>query len=693
MSGNLNNVSPCGQGLSLIASQPHNSSGEFNLTPVPSESTTIDNTNVFVNYYMAHLINALEPESVYVRHYTNECNDYCFLCNCHHSVRRNFREKGIGFLLDGSDSEDFRVRDLSTLMFGLLGMLASYNAPDLLTVFHHLNMSLYYATEFDEFVYFAIWRTIGQYRNFLVSRSGPFNGLSCGLKGGVKRKQERKKEQAEGETDKKYRKRTRKDKEKKPLVKLVDKPKEEVVYVGSDASDGSCSIELVSDQSTSQSEGKQTGSESSVKSDSSNKPVSEEGKPPRPAPKKRDFKPRNSNASGTRASGRNNAIARSVMDQSSKDAGERDALKEQIKELKEEISECKEVEVEVDLNTAITEHGTRISTYTTVPFDINKIVLSARPACNVGVQLEPLLLGGVNVTIPVLFLFIFLMLLELILVVIAGYVCFGWLNIWLTLFYSVILSLFVFFTLKYFIYLVRYLAGGKPTYTKLYTTAEDTGEYFEYSTVDRNGKIMDLRPSEIKIGASTTAQMIATAKLSGPIRAVTMSPNALNFNEPVKTPPRVRLFGVFEALDIDGDYAFVDREGNISPWRGYIYSLLHICFSNKRVSYITGSYTGKEFAKPANSRKLDSYAYSMDEVILQYDLHTYHNANTYSANSSQISEETNYSILYRKISRYTEINQSRFARKDLLTNAETLCRLSYFSIREAYPNFLSRQHF
>lgn len=691
MSTNLNNVSTCGQGLNLIVSQPHNSSGEFNLTPMPSESITQESTNVFVNYYMAHLVEALDFNSIHVTHYRNECNDYCHLCQLTLSQRRKCTVKGLGFLLDAVfnlDSANPNYNFLYSIyhqMFALLQSLINLNSPDLLPLFHHLNISLYHVTEPTQFQLFAIMRAIFQIKSFADSRIST-GILPGGLLGGKRKKKtaETKKEQAEGETDKKYKKRS---KEKKPLIKDRPIEKKEITYVGTDLTDGSCSIELV--DSPPDLETTKEGP-TIVKEVGNTKPKPKEGKP---MASKRT-KPQNSKATSTRASGRITAIAHSVMDQNSRNAGEKDALREQIKDLKEDNEEKKqECEVEVDLNTAITETGVRVSNYSMVPHDLVNIVLSARPACNVGVQLEPVVVGGVNITILVYLLFVFLLFSEFALVILAGYMMFSWLNIWLTMIYGCILIYLIYLATKYFIVLLQYLSTGKPVYSKLYTVASDTGEYFTYSTIDKFGNIMDLRPSEIKIGSTTTQQMISTAKLSGPIRAVGQNPNSLNFNEPVKLVPNVKLFGFIDALAVDGSLCFVDREGNLSGWRSKVYSLLHICFKNTPITYLTGSYTGKEFAKPANSRKFDSFVYVLDETVLQYDLHTYHNASTYSANSSQISEETNYSILYRKISRYTEINQSRFARKDLLTNAETLCRLCYFSIREAYPNHLSRQHF
>lgn len=187
--------------------------------------------------------------------------------------------------------------------------------------------------------------------------------------------------------------------------------------------------------------------------------------------------------------------------------------------------------------------------------------------------------------------------------------------------------------------------------------------------------------------------MIGTAEMFGPVRAVAVEEEHLNFHEPVTVIRATRDFLFFRNFEVFGGRACLDNSGHVSPSIGFLFALLNICFSSKSTTYMLGSCTAKEFSKPVKERKIDRFVYSEHRQHIPYDLHTFHNATSYSAVSSQVSEETNFSILYRKISRYTEINVNRYGAKDIQTNAETLARLQYFAIREAYPNFAARQHF
>lgn len=80
-------------------------------------------------------------------------------------------------------------------------------------------------------------------------------------------------------------------------------------------------------------------------------------------------------------------------------------------------------------------------------------------------------------------------------------------------------------------------------------------------------------------------------------------------------------------------------------------------------------------------------------VMLPFCAHSYNNAATYGALSSQVSPDSNYAMLYRKLSRYTAIAQNRFGNKELVTNAEILARLKYWAVREKPQARAAAAHF
>lgn len=97
------------------------------------------------------------------------------------------------------------------------------------------------------------------------------------------------------------------------------------------------------------------------------------------------------------------------------------------------------------------------------------------------------------------------------------------------------------------------------------------------------------------------------------------------------------------------------------------------------------SFDAETVARPTfNAMHLEgeSKVYCSHTQTIPFCTHSYHNAATYGAMSSQVSAESNYAMLYRKLSRYTAIGQDRFGDKELVTNAEHLARMKFWAVRE-----------
>lgn len=106
---------------------------------------------------------------------------------------------------------------------------------------------------------------------------------------------------------------------------------------------------------------------------------------------------------------------------------------------------------------------------------------------------------------------------------------------------------------------------------------------------------------------------------------------------------------------------------------------------NGTVSGVLGSYTPAQVAEPnfdLAETEVNFVAYKTERLDVPFCAHSYNNACSYGSLSSQVSAESNYAMLYRKLSRYTAIAQDRFGNKELVTNAEILCRLRYWAVRE-----------
>ena len=139
-------------------------------------------------------------------------------------------------------------------------------------------------------------------------------------------------------------------------------------------------------------------------------------------------------------------------------------------------------------------------------------------------------------------------------------------------------------------------------------------------------------------------------------------------------------------------HAFVNKQGFVIP----IYNTMALWVKglfNDRTPMYYSSCTAKEFTKPTATRVAEASVYNELKSELPFCAHSYHNACTYGANSSQVSAETNFAMIYRKMSRYTAVNQNRFDDKTLLTNAEQLARLHFWSVREKPIEVASRLHF
>lgn len=401
----------------------------------------------------------------------------------------------------------------------------------------------------------------------------------------------------------------------------------------------------------------------------------------------------------TRTNKFNKKIAESIQDAKHQSSAEKDALHDKIDELKEKLEDkvdkAAEVEIEVrqydkDFLGAFTGDFDSSISYTNSE---SIETLKVRPACNVGLKITPILLGGRNVTLPVFGLFLGLYTLMLFLMLIFFTMALQLPSLWVAIPLIIVQIIGYSISTYFFWKFVCVLVVGRKTYRKIYSEASFDSRYLVAGSIDSFGNVVDLRPSDIKIGDAIHTQVIGSASLRGPLRVSSVHEGLLNFNEPVIAvqPKRTMLF--FRTVEVEGGEAFVDRYGKIQPTVSLIFGTLKVLFSNKPTTYMIGSYTAKEFMKPEKDRKMDNFAYAVKDTKLLYDAHTFHNACTYSANSSQVSEETNFSILYRKISRYTEININRYGVKDLQTNAEVLCRMQYFAIREANPNYICRQHF
>lgn len=147
----------------------------------------------------------------------------------------------------------------------------------------------------------------------------------------------------------------------------------------------------------------------------------------------------------------------------------------------------------------------------------------------------------------------------------------------------------------------------------------------------------------------------------------------------------------FVAKAADG-HTFVNGQGSVVPLYCFMMLGAKALLDDRSPVYLSSS-NAKEVEKPFNQRLIEGFVYDYETENIDYCAHSYHNASTYGAMSSQISPDVNFSMIYRKLSRYTSINQNRFGRKDLLCNAEQIARLQYWAIREGNLAKSSRLHF
>lgn len=161
--------------------------------------------------------------------------------------------------------------------------------------------------------------------------------------------------------------------------------------------------------------------------------------------------------------------------------------------------------------------------------------------------------------------------------------------------------------------------------------------------------------------------------------------------ESLYIPEGKTLLPIGDSASNQCDYTIVDRYGLID--RPAVVALTSIvalggeAFSSNHRG-VLGSYDSKALAvtndvvELANMKALNERPVIETRHCLNFCSHSYNNACTYGVFSSQISPDTNYAMLYRKISRYTAIAIDRFGNKELVTNAEFLARLRFWSVRE-----------
>lgn len=145
------------------------------------------------------------------------------------------------------------------------------------------------------------------------------------------------------------------------------------------------------------------------------------------------------------------------------------------------------------------------------------------------------------------------------------------------------------------------------------------------------------------------------------------------------------------AKAVDG-HTFIGPQGNVVNIYNFMLLAANALLDVRSPVYFS-SCTAKEVEKPLADRKFSPYVYDKAVERIDYCAHSYHNAATYGSMSSQISPDVNFSMIYRKLSRYTSINQNRFGQKDLLCNAEQIARLQFWAVREGNIARSSRSHF
>lgn len=724
----MNNASRVGQGEDgETRFQPHNNREVSNLekSAVSTVNTVMSSTYVpdvfatqkphsIAEYYALHVADLLKPNTIRIYH--SRSDQICCCCRYAVASKAMARKKTYGFLSDLVDSDIPNLRTAALLFQQLFNYCAEHQINIWLNQLHHLNLLVYNAKHIDDVV---VMNAVSRMRAHLAYFKDQSNtkGITGGILGGHGNGTRGGKRSSKPSQDGAAPKGAKSDEEGKPRKKESarkgkgPKPQKEMKLTEKEEK------QLEANPSIRNSQGALVADQPKPDADRTI-PVAlpdDRLSPPR-APhseKKVDRKPRagskpakNAWSKGPPRQHKNNsAISRSLNEDKAKAAGEMDALNDKIEELKEDLAEAKaEVEIEIDipkdmdltsfLNGNVDHHENKIAPTkqnTTDDF-------SVRPACNVGIRIEPLMLGGRNVTLPILFIFlaatVFLLFLwSMWLLLICEY----YTSLWALIAIVPLLIVHIAIGYKgvmYYYVMIKWLLEGRAEYMKIHSRAEFLNNLRTVGCIENSGGVLDLRPSDIKIGKAHLTQVVNDVILTGPIRAVVADPNVLNFNEPVAIMETQRLYKFFNVANVEGGICVVNKSGSIDQVRTAILGVFALFLGGPHTTLITGSHTAKEFAKPASERgKPDNFAYVARSSILPYDVHTFHNTSTYSANSSQVSEETNFAIIYRKISRYTEINISRFGVKDLQTNAEVLCRMQYFAIREAHPNFLARQHF
>lgn len=157
------------------------------------------------------------------------------------------------------------------------------------------------------------------------------------------------------------------------------------------------------------------------------------------------------------------------------------------------------------------------------------------------------------------------------------------------------------------------------------------------------------------------------------------------------TEPWFKGPNTFVAKCVDG-HSVINAQGTVITLYNFMLLGCKALYNDRSPVYFS-SCTAKQVEKPLAERVKDAHVYDYLVTRADYCAHSYHNASTYGAMSSQISPDVNFSMIYRKLSRYTSINQNRFGSKDLLCNAEQIARLQYWAVREAPVARNSRLHF
>lgn len=634
-------------------------------------------------YFVNLMSDALTPRMLGLQHFAGKC-DYCSIC----AAKRDEKSKmTYGFVTDHCDST---IPSLSLLSAWIMeAFWLSYGIPDLLVTIHHVNCSIYVANEqnLHHFIHCAMFHIRALISMIKKRQSVPIGNLLGGMK---KKKKNRKA-----------------FKEMKEHVVDVEEPEKE--------------ISLDADP-----EGETEIDRNVEKLETPEEPQRSRSRQPK---KGKTSQPRKQ----PRASKNDSLVAASVLDERAKESASRDVAREKEQEERELEKEKKMEKDKADI-VAMTEQSIKCPT------------IVARPAMNYGLAYKGMSLFGRDVSRPYFYTTTFLCFSTALLPGFNSFARFLFGAQFKQVSYKIYHTLTPVDNGESTVHnALGDVVDTRPSEVRI--GVADLPQTTIHAKLSGPARVTGLGQSSLETDHDLTTYAHDDSVLKTAMRRINyfcfgvmgglfqlplvrgnfsrseigrsflslvdwsrdyFSPEVVAENEEGDAQPEDadEQNGAEEDADermwFDGPNFYISKacdghvmvtgNGHVS---GFYNTLLLGCKAllDDRSPVYYGSSTGQEVEKSPELRRRDAFVYHSLESDFEFCAQSFHNAATYGNMSSQISAETNFAMIYRKLSRYTSINQNRYGKKDLVCNAEQVARLQFWAVREAPVARASRLHF